>query len=349
MRRLGVVSLDALKFDRLHRLRKTLVLRRQTPQRLVLLDDHLVELIQHVLQRRGVGFDPPEPVFKCVVCHGFSLAQMPARREARNMLRFPLVLAAALFSLALPALAQTVLSFAHSHNDYERKRPLAEALENGFCGVEADVWFIDGELRVAHDRDKALAGRTLEKLYLAPLHERWKTNGGFIQKGASHFMLLIDVKSAAVPTTEAVLRSLRPYGEMLSRFSTNQLNPGAVSVILSGNRDAATVLGQSPASLASLDGRLPDLTNGLPSTIMPLVSESWQKVFQWRGKNPLPSDESAKLSGFIKLAHQQNRRLRFWASPDAPEAWRTFHAAGLDWINTDHPAEVQREFSNAAK
>ncbi len=345
MWRLGVVSLDALQFDRLHRLRKTFVLRDQPPQRLVLLDDHLVELIHHVLQRRGVGFDPPEPVFKCVVCHGFSLAQGSDGREARNMFRRQIVLLAGFLTCALASSAQTVLSFAHSHNDYERKRPLAEALENGFCGVEADVWFIDGELRVAHDRDKALAGRTLEKLYLTPLHERWKTNGGFIQKGASHFMLLIDVKSAAVPTTEAVLRSLMPYGEMLSKFSTNQLNPGAVNVILSGNRDAATVLRQTPFSLASLDGRLPDLTNGLPATIIPLVSESWQKEFKWRGQGPLPSDEAAKLADFIKLAHQQNRRLRFWASPDAPEAWRTFHDAGLDWINTDHPAEVQREFS----
>ena len=133
--------------------------------------------------------------------------------------------------------------------------------------------------------------------------------------------------------------------ELLTRYSTNQLKPGAISVILSGNRDASTVLRQSPASLASLDGRLPDLTNGLPATIMPLVSENWQKPFQWRGKGPLPSEESAKLADFVKLAHEQNRRLRFWASPDSPEAWQVFRKAGLDWINTDRPAEIQREFS----
>lgn len=292
-----------------------------------------------------MGFDAPKPFFKCVVCHAFSLAQTPVRREARNMNRFPLACAATLLSLTLSALAQTVLPFAHSHNDYERTRPLADALDNGFCGVEADVWLIDGELRVAHDKAKAVAGRTLESLYLAPLHERWKTNGGFVQKGAPHFMLLIDVKSAAVPTTEAVLEALKPHAELLTRYSTNQLKSGAISVILSGNRDASTVLRQSPASLASLDGRLPDLTNGLPATIMPLVSESWQTAFKWRGKGPLPANEAAKLADFVKLAHEQNRRLRFWASPDSPEAWNVFRKAGLDWINTDRPAEIQREFS----
>lgn len=289
-------------------------------------------------------FDPPEPFFESFIRHAFTLAWNEDRREARNMFRFTLALFATL--LALAADAQTVLPFAHSHNDYERKRPLADALDNGFCGVEADVWLIDGELRVAHDKDKAVAGRTLESLYLAPLHERWKTNGGFIQKGASHFMLLVDVKSAAAPTTEAILVALKPHAELLTRFGTNQLKPGAISVILSGNRDAAIVLRQSPTSLAALDGRLPDLTNGLPATIIPLVSESWQKEFKWRGQSPLPSDESAKLAAFIKLAHQQNRRLRFWASPDAPEPWQVFRKAGLDWINTDHPAEVQRAFSN---
>ena len=288
-------------------------------------------------------FDPSQPFFESFIRHVFSLAWNKGRREAWNMFRFTIALIATL--LAVAANAQTVLPFAHSHNDYERKRPLADALDNGFCGVEADVWLIDGELRVAHDKDKAVAGRTLGTMYLEPLHERWKTNGGFVQKGAPHFMLLIDVKSAAVPTTEAILEALKPHRQLLTRFSTNELKPGAISVILSGNRDASTVLRQSPASLASLDGRLPDLTNGLPATIMPLVSENWQKPFQWRGKGPLPSEESAKLADFVKLAHEQNRRLRFWASPDSPEAWQVFRKAGLDWINTDRPAEIQREFS----
>ncbi|MFM7555618.1 MAG: hypothetical protein ACKPAH_10035, partial [Verrucomicrobiota bacterium] len=33
---------------------------------------------------------------------------------------------------------------AHSHNDYEQKRPLLEALDHGFCSVEADVYLVEG-------------------------------------------------------------------------------------------------------------------------------------------------------------------------------------------------------------
>ncbi|HEY3789313.1 MAG TPA: hypothetical protein VGL71_10685, partial [Urbifossiella sp.] len=36
--------------------------------------------------------------------------------------------------------APSPLRHAHAHNDYEHKRPLLDALEQGFCSVEADIW-----------------------------------------------------------------------------------------------------------------------------------------------------------------------------------------------------------------
>ncbi|MCS6919603.1 MAG: hypothetical protein NZM28_07520, partial [Fimbriimonadales bacterium] len=44
-----------------------------------------------------------------------------------------------------------ILPRAHSHNDYWRKRPLQDALECGFCSVEADIFLVDGKLLVGHD------------------------------------------------------------------------------------------------------------------------------------------------------------------------------------------------------
>lgn len=35
---------------------------------------------------------------------------------------------------------------AHSHNDYEHARPLFDALDLGFCNVEADIYLVDGKL-----------------------------------------------------------------------------------------------------------------------------------------------------------------------------------------------------------
>src|SRR5262249_51413181 len=66
----------------------------------------------------------------------------------------------------------------HAHNDYEHKRPLFDALEHGFCSVEADIYLVDGQLLVAHQRNQVKSERTLQKLYLEPLRERVSKNGG---------------------------------------------------------------------------------------------------------------------------------------------------------------------------
>ncbi len=65
--------------------------------------------------------------------------------------------------------AQTIHYNAFSHNDYERPRPLFDALSFQFNCVEADLWLIDGELYVSHDSVAPNPDITFEKLYLLPL------------------------------------------------------------------------------------------------------------------------------------------------------------------------------------
>jgi len=81
------------------------------------------------------------------------------------------------------AVAGAGLERAHAHNDYEHDRPLYDALSRGFKSVEADVWLVGGELLVAHDREDVRRGRTLESLYLAPLRQLIKQNGGAVYPG----------------------------------------------------------------------------------------------------------------------------------------------------------------------
>src|ERR1041385_3971816 len=73
------------------------------------------------------------------------------------------------------------LLHAHAHNDYEHKRPLLDALDHGFCSVEADIFLVDGKLLVAHELGKTKPERTLQALYLDPLRELVKANGGRVK------------------------------------------------------------------------------------------------------------------------------------------------------------------------
>ena len=108
---------------------------------------------------------------------------------------------------------------AHAHNDYEHTRPLHDALSHGFTSVEADVWLVDGELLVAHDRDGrrpvAHPGVALPR----PAGRPGRREGGRVYRGHDGvFQLLIDVKSAAGPTYAAVHEELAEHKRIMTTF-----------------------------------------------------------------------------------------------------------------------------------
>ena len=107
-----------------------------------------------------------------------------------------------LFYLTLIAVRATSLGgepvpliHAHAHNDYVHKRPLFNALDDGFCSVEADIYLVDGQLLVAHVRSQVKPERTLQALYLDPLSERVKKNGGHVYPAGPEFTLLVEIKA----------------------------------------------------------------------------------------------------------------------------------------------------------
>lgn len=232
------------------------------------------------------------------------------------------------------------LPAAHAHNDYEHARPLLDALDCGFGSIEADVYLVNGRLLVAHELKAVQPARTLEALYLDPLRERVKKNGGRVYRDGPTIILLVDVKSAAEPTYAALHALLRNYAEMLTLFRDGVAAPGAITVIVSGARDRATMTAQ-PLRYAALDGRIDDLAGPAGSGLMPLVSDNWQKVFGWKWVGPMPAEDAAKLKTLVAQAHVHGRLLRFWNTPDTPEAWAVLRAAGVDLINTDRLAELR--------
>jgi hypothetical protein len=230
---------------------------------------------------------------------------------------------------------------AHAHNDYEHKRPLLDALDHGFCSVEADVYWTNGVLLVAHDADKVDTKRTLQALYLDPLRERVKNNGGRVYTNGPSLLLLIDFKTDAESTYAGLRPVLEAYRDILTKFTTTETRTGAVTVVLSGNRPTQTVAGERVRWVA-IDGRLPDLDGNQSRHLLPLVSDNWTRHFQWRGEGALAESERVKLKALVDKAHAQRRKIRFWAVPDTEEGWRVMREAGVNLINTDNLAGLQR-------
>lgn len=234
----------------------------------------------------------------------------------------------------------TPLIRAHAHNDYEHARPLHDALDCGFGNIEADIHLVEGRLLVAHDRKSVKVERTLEALYLDPLRARVKQNGGRVYRGGPTITLLVDVKTEAVATYAVLHEVLRSYADILTVFRHGVAAPSAVTVVLSGNRARAELAAQAER-YAAIDGRIEDLATNPPAALVPWVSDNWQKVSAWKWTGPMPAADSARLRDLVTQAHAQGRRIRFWNTPDRPDAWQLLQAAGVDIIGTDHLPELR--------
>ena len=262
-------------------------------------------------------------------------------RDLRQVLEcgspLPLWLWIAILALSFSATAAEVrcLPNAHAHNDYLHTRPLLDALDQGFCSVEADIHLVNGKLLVAHDEDKVDPEKTLESLYLDPIKERFGKSGK-----PGEFTLMIDVKTDAESTYAVLRETLKKYSAMLTVFRADAIEPKAVTVIISGNRPINT-LSNEPVRYAGIDGRLPDLESKPPRALVPWVSDNWTKTFTWRGEGKMPEDERAQLKRLVQQAHEQGRKIRFWAIPDDRRGWAELRRAGVDLINTDNLAELR--------
>jgi len=241
----------------------------------------------------------------------------------------------------VPANQPIPLIRAHAHNDYEHKRPLVDALDHGFCSVEADIYLVDGKLLVAHNLSDVKPERTLQALYLDPLRERIRKNGGRVYANGPEFTLLIDLKSdwrAIYPVLREVLKQ---YSDLLTTFRSDAKETNAITAIITGTRSLQMFDGET-VRYAAYDGTLTELDSSASPNLIPWISSNWNSTFNWQGAGEMPPDQKQKLAQLVANAHQHGRRLRFWATPDEPRFWRVMLAEGVDLINADDLEGAQK-------
>ena len=225
----------------------------------------------------------------------------------------------------------------HSHNDYDKKRPLVDALERGFASIEVDVILMDGELRVGHGGEDVDPTGTLAGLYLDPLRHIARRNGGWIYAPSDPpLQLLIDVKSEADATYRALRETLDTYADILTTWTEDGPRPGPVTVVLSGNR-AIGIIAAEGIRYAAIDGRIAEDRSTLSPEAMPLVSADWERLE--------PSDRAERLAtaqALVEELHREGRKVRFWGTPEREDLWRSLVAMGVDFIGTDDVARLDR-------
>jgi len=228
---------------------------------------------------------------------------------------------------------------AHSHNDYEHDKPLVDAIDYKFKSIEVDVFSLGDSLFVAHNSDQIESGKTLRRLYLDPLKEIISQNNGSVYGEGTELILLIDIKDNGLKTYKVLHKILESYKGMFTSFTSGTKNSGSIAVIVSGNRPFEYMQNQVER-YASYDGRISDLNSGIASSLMPLVSDNWQRHFKWNGVGEMPAAEKDKLELIVQKAHKNDYILRFWATTDKPgmernAVWNELKKARVDLIGSD--------------
>ena len=221
----------------------------------------------------------------------------------------------------------------HSHNDYAQKRPFWGAYEAGADSIEADVFLVDGELLVAHSRKDLKKENTLRRLYLEPLREVMRKNGGRAYADGKPIQLLIDLKNGK-PALDCLVEMVEKEGYR-DCFAIAK-NPSAARLTVTGDHSEITDFFAYPDYVFFDVPPTKKLADEQYKRV-PLISHYARAYTKWRS-GEMDETDKEKIRAAVREAHAKGCKFRLWGYPDNPEAWRLARELGLDYINTDRPA-----------
>jgi alkaline phosphatase len=251
------------------------------------------------------------------------------------MIKF-LIVSLLLNSLLINAQPVTYTSSnAHSHNDYEQPIPFREAYSAGFGSIEADIFLVNGndELLVAHTpAELATKKRRLDSLYLIPIRDCIRKNHGQAYANRSKkLQILIDIKTAPVPTLKKFIETIQRYPELTSTPS--------LRFVISGGRPNPDSFPSYP-SFIWFDGELDKTYSKQALSKIVMMSDYLKRYTLWNGKEKLPEADADKLKAAVNKSHQLKKPVRFWDAPDNINAWNVLMGFKVDFINTDKIREL---------
>lgn len=225
------------------------------------------------------------------------------------------------------------LANAHSHNDFEQQHPFYQAYQEGFGSMEADIFLFNKAILVGHDSSQLTPSRNLENLYLQPMAESIKRNGGSIYKdGSRRLQFLIDLKTDGLITLPVLISVLEKYPSIIHNRT--------IQIVISGSRPADSLFHRYP-SYIWFDGRLGQTYQAKALSRIAMLSESFSKFSKWKdAAQAFPEEDRQKIQRAVAQAHGLNKTVRLWAMPDHQRGWEEMMKLDLDFLNTDRIADL---------
>jgi hypothetical protein len=239
---------------------------------------------------------------------------------------------------------QPYLPAGHALAGVDIADPLPGVLRHGLAGLTVPVRpGPRGELFIGAGPPQP--GRTLRRLVLSPLFARAAAHGGRLCRDQRvPFRLVVEFGG---PSRDAgmLLRAyrmldqqLRDHAPLLSRCVDGRLEPGAVTVLVTGIVDVRGLLAAQRDRYAFADGSFDDVGSlSAPPELVPMISEPWSRRFGWDGRDEISAEERHLLHALVRSAQQDGRIVRISGLPAGSRAarravWAELGRAGVDVI-----------------
>ena len=223
----------------------------------------------------------------------------------------------------------------HAHNDYMQSNPFYDAIDADVNTIEIDVLLINDSILVAHDETGLAQAQLISEQYFIPITE-WLS---VTQGDARHIQFMIDIKNTPDQLMTRLLQVIDELPEFKMLLQEKRIQP----LLISGSKPQS--YRGWPEYILFDHQRLDDLAE-IPMERVGQFSFNFRKFSEWDGNGQLPDEEKRLIHAVIESVHALNKKIRFWATPDNPNGWRTLYNLGVDLINTDMPREC-RDFLNS--
>ncbi len=232
--------------------------------------------------------------------------------------------------------------------------PLPGVLRRGLAGLTVPVRpGPHGELFLGSGVPQP--GRTLRRMVLSPLFVRAQARGGRLCRDQRVPFRLVVEFTGPVRDADTLLRAyrmldqqLRDHAPLLSRCVDGRLDPGAVTVAITGIVDVRDLLATQSRRYAFADGSFDDLgVASAPPALVPMISEPWSRRFGWDGREPISAEERHLLHALVRSAHEDGRTVRICGLPGGSRrarqaVWTELGEAGVDVIADADQAGLAR-------
>ena len=215
----------------------------------------------------------------------------------------------------------------HAHNDYAKKKPLYDALEQEIYSIEIDVFPTSKGIVVAHTGNSLMQKPLLEDLYILPLKDLLAN-----RKIPAQLSLVFDIKKGGNNTflevMQIVQKHLFPYRSHLRLLFTGDCNNMSRSTYKNWN-----ILFDNSLYSYLKTGEIPDYTGRF--------SNSYSSFNSYEHKIHPDTIKSR-----LQLANMMGIETRLWAAPNNTNTWDKLIIKGFNTLNVDKYV-MARNYINA--